>query len=135
MKSIRQWFDNGEAGLSVAELGNGDAGVDWLRVIPFLFMHLACVSVIFVGISPIAVIVAVALYLIRMFAITAFYHRYFSHKSFKTSRTVQFIFAFIGATATQRGPLWWAAHHRPPSRPRAGPHPAPACASERSCAD
>lgn len=112
MKSIRQWFDNGEADLSVAELGNADTGVDWLRVIPFLIMHLACLAVIFVGISSIAVAVAVALYLIRMFAITAFYHRYFSHKSFKTSRTVQFVFAFIGATATQRGPLWWAAHHR-----------------------
>ena len=112
MKSIRQWFDNGEADLSVAELGNADTGVDWLRVIPFLIMHMACLAVIFVGISSIAVAVAVALYLIRMFAITAFYHRYFSHKSFKTSRTVQFVFAFIGATATQRGPLWWAAHHR-----------------------
>ena len=78
MKSIRQWFDNGEADLSVAELGNADTGVDWLRVIPFLIMHLACLAVIFVGISSIAVAVAVALYLIRMFAITAFYHRYFS---------------------------------------------------------
>lgn len=51
MKSIRQWFDNGEADLSVAELGNADTGVDWLRVIPFLIMHLACLAVIFVGIS------------------------------------------------------------------------------------
>jgi stearoyl-CoA desaturase (delta-9 desaturase) len=47
-----------------------------------------------------------------MFAITAFYHRYFAHKSFKTSRPVQFIFAVIGAASTQRGPIWWAAHHR-----------------------
>ena len=47
-----------------------------------------------------------------MFAITAFYHRYFSHKSFRTSRTVQFLFAFLGSSAGQRGPLWWAAHHR-----------------------
>ncbi|HDZ16046.1 MAG TPA: acyl-CoA desaturase, partial [Methylophaga aminisulfidivorans] len=49
---------------------------------------------------------------IRMFAITAFYHRYFAHKSFETSRFCQFLFAVIGASATQRGPLWWAAHHR-----------------------
>jgi stearoyl-CoA desaturase (delta-9 desaturase) len=47
-----------------------------------------------------------------MFAITGFYHRYFSHKTFKTSRFVQLLFAMIGATAVQRGPLWWAAHHR-----------------------
>ena len=47
-----------------------------------------------------------------MFAITAFYHRYFSHKSFKTNRFWQFIFAVMGASAAQRGPLWWASHHR-----------------------
>jgi stearoyl-CoA desaturase (delta-9 desaturase) len=47
-----------------------------------------------------------------MFAVTGFYHRYFSHRTFKTSRLAQFIFAIIGLTAIQRGPLWWAAHHR-----------------------
>ena len=112
MKSIRQWFDNGEASFSAAHAANADNGIDWLRVIPFIVMHLACLAVIFVGISTVAVVTAISLYLIRMFAITAFYHRYFSHKSFKTSRSIQFLFAVIGATATQRGPLWWAAHHR-----------------------
>jgi stearoyl-CoA desaturase (delta-9 desaturase) len=47
-----------------------------------------------------------------MFALTAFYHRYFSHRTFRTSRALQFLFAMIGATCVQRGPLWWAAHHR-----------------------
>jgi stearoyl-CoA desaturase (delta-9 desaturase) len=47
-----------------------------------------------------------------MFAITGFYHRYFSHKAFKTNRFWQFLFAVIGNAAVQRGPLWWAAHHR-----------------------
>jgi stearoyl-CoA desaturase (delta-9 desaturase) len=47
-----------------------------------------------------------------MFAITGFYHRYFSHKTFKTSRPVQFIFAVLGNSSMQRGPLWWAANHR-----------------------
>jgi stearoyl-CoA desaturase (delta-9 desaturase) len=47
-----------------------------------------------------------------MFAITGFYHRYFSHRTFKTSRVGQFIFALLGAAAVQRGPIWWAAHHR-----------------------
>jgi stearoyl-CoA desaturase (delta-9 desaturase) len=47
-----------------------------------------------------------------MFAITGFYHRYFSHRTFKTSRAGQFIFGLLGASAVQRGPVWWAAHHR-----------------------
>jgi stearoyl-CoA desaturase (delta-9 desaturase) len=85
---------------------------DWLRAIPFLIVHVACFAVFFVGWSPIAVFTAVFLYVLRMFAITGFYHRYFSHRTFKTSRWFQFVFAVIGNAAAQRGPLWWAAHHR-----------------------
>src|SRR6267142_2461842 len=47
-----------------------------------------------------------------MFAITAGFHRYFSHRSYKTGRVFQFVLAWIGASATQKGPLWWAANHR-----------------------
>lgn len=86
--------------------------VDWIRVLPFIGVHLACFAVIWVGWSPAAVGVAVTLFVVRMFAITGFYHRYFSHRSFSTSRVAQFVFAVLGATAAQRGPLWWAAHHR-----------------------
>ncbi|MDO8827823.1 acyl-CoA desaturase [Methylophaga sp.] len=112
MKSIRKWFDNGETNFSAESVYTEDAGIDWLRVVPFIVLHLACLAVLVVGVSTVAVVTAVVLYLVRMFAITAFYHRYFAHKSFKTSRPVQFLFALIGASATQRGPLWWAAHHR-----------------------
>ena len=86
--------------------------IDWLRVLPFLLMHVACLAVFLVGWSPVAVAVALGLYVLRMLAITGFYHRYFSHKAFRTSRPVQFVFAVLGASAVQRGPLWWAAHHR-----------------------
>jgi stearoyl-CoA desaturase (delta-9 desaturase) len=86
--------------------------VDWARVLPFLAMHVACLAVIWVGFSCAAVAVSLALYLLRMFAITGFYHRYFSHRTFKTSRAGQFIFGLLGASAVQRGPIWWAAHHR-----------------------
>ena len=51
-------------------------------------------------------------YALRMFAITGFYHRYFSHCAFRTSRPAQFAFACLGASAAQRGPLWWVSHHR-----------------------
>ncbi|MEF8793091.1 acyl-CoA desaturase [Thiohalorhabdus sp.] len=78
----------------------------------FVGFHLACLGVIWVGISATAVAVAGALYLLRMGFITAFYHRYFSHRAFRTSRLFQFLMALAGCTAAQRGPLWWAGHHR-----------------------
>jgi stearoyl-CoA desaturase (Delta-9 desaturase) len=86
--------------------------IDWWRVLPFVALHLALVALFWVGWSPFAVVFAILMYVVRMFAITGFYHRYFAHKTFQTSRIAQFIFALIGATAVQRGPLWWAAHHR-----------------------
>lgn len=102
------WFDS-QAGVDTQSVRDG---VDWARILPFLAMHLVCLGVIWVGVSPIALGVAVGLYFLRMFAITGFYHRYFSHRTFKTSRSAQFIFAVLGAAAVQRGPIWWAAHHR-----------------------
>lgn len=78
----------------------------------FILMHLACLGAFFVGVSPVALGVGLALYFIRMFAITAFYHRYFSHRSYQTSRLAQFLFGCLGATSAQQGPLWWAEKHR-----------------------
>lgn len=86
--------------------------VNWERTVAFVFLHLGCLVVLFVGISPVAVTAALFLYVIRMFAVTGFYHRYFSHRTFKTSRFGQFLFAVWGNTTMQRGPLWWAATHR-----------------------
>jgi stearoyl-CoA desaturase (delta-9 desaturase) len=86
--------------------------VDWVRVVPFIAVHVACLGVLWVGWSVAAVAVAAGLYVVRMFAITGFYHRYFSHRTFTTSRVAQFVFALLGASSAQRGPLWWAAHHR-----------------------
>ena len=97
---------------SVALAAPVDRRVEWVRVLPFLLMHVACGLVIVVGWSPVAVGVAVGLYVVRMFGVTAFYHRYFSHRTFRAGRVVQFLGACLGASATQRGPLWWAAHHR-----------------------
>ena len=108
LQTIKNWFD------SYAEAGGVENSEkpNWLRVIPLLILHFACASVIWVGWSPVALIVAIVFYAIRMVGITAFYHRYFAHKSFKTGRVTQFVFALIGSAATQRGPLWWASHHR-----------------------
>lgn len=78
----------------------------------YLLLHVACLGVFWVGVSPVALWVAAGLYVLRMFAITAFYHRYFSHRAFTAGRGAQFVFAVLGNSAAQRGPLWWAAHHR-----------------------
>jgi stearoyl-CoA desaturase (delta-9 desaturase) len=75
-------------------------------------MHVMCLAVIWVGWSWPAVAVAGLLYALRVFALTGFYHRYFSHRAFKTSRFCQFLFGALACSAVQRGPLWWAAHHR-----------------------
>ena len=92
--------------------------------LPILTIHLICLCVIWTGWSWTAVGVAFALYWVRMFAITAFYHRYFSHRTFRTHRAVQFFFGLIGASSAQRGPLWWAAHHREHHR-HSDEHPDP----------
>lgn len=84
----------------------------FLSAVPYLVLHGGCLGVIWVGWSPFAVGAAIALYVVRMFAVTAFYHRYFSHRSFRTSRPAQFLFAVLASTAMQRGALWWAASHR-----------------------
>lgn len=91
---------------------NQKNGVDWFGSIPFVLFHLICFGIIWVGWSPCAVIAAVFLYLVRMFAITAFYHRYFSHRAFTTNRFFAFIFALLACSTMQNGPLWWAAVHR-----------------------
>lgn len=107
--AIVRWFDTS----ATDPVDDTEARrIDWVRVVPFIGLHLACLGVIWVGVSWFAVGVAIALYALRMFAITGFYHRYFSHKAFRTSRPVQFLFGVVGASSVQRGPLWWAAHHR-----------------------
>jgi stearoyl-CoA desaturase (delta-9 desaturase) len=108
--ALRRWFDARAAeNVSAPE---SSRRVDWPRVLPFVLMHAGCLGVLAVGASPVAVGVAAALFALRMFAITAFYHRYFAHRAFRASRAVQFAFAVLGASAVQRGPLWWASHHR-----------------------
>ena len=82
------------------------------RVLPFVIVHLTCFAIFWVDVQPIDWIICGALYVIRMFGITAGFHRYFSHRSFKTSRAFQFFLAFLGQSSAQRGVLWWAAKHR-----------------------
>ena len=86
--------------------------VDWIRNLPYFFMHAACLGVLWVGFTWTAAAVALTLYVVRMFFITGFYHRYFCHRTYRVSRPMQAVMAVCGLTCVQRGPLWWAAHHR-----------------------
>jgi stearoyl-CoA desaturase (delta-9 desaturase) len=84
-----------------------------VETLPFCLTHLAALAgALYVGATPALVGLALALYVVRMFFITAAYHRYFAHRSYKTSRAFQFLLALGGTTAAQRGVLWWAGHHR-----------------------
>jgi stearoyl-CoA desaturase (Delta-9 desaturase) len=85
----------------------------WLVSLPFYLVHVAAVvGVAMVGWSWKGVALAVALYYVRMFGVTGGYHRYFSHRTYRTSRAFQFVLAVLAQTSIQKGALWWAAHHR-----------------------
>jgi stearoyl-CoA desaturase (Delta-9 desaturase) len=87
--------------------------IRWANNVPFWAVHVAAVvGVAYLGWSWTGLALALGFYALRMFAITGGYHRYFSHRSYKTSRAFQFVLALLGVTAVQKGPLWWASHHR-----------------------
>jgi len=83
----------------------------WFGPLPFFAVHFACIAAFFLNFHWSYLIVCLALYYVRMFFVTAGYHRYFSHRSFKTSRFFQFVMALMATTSTQKGVLWWAANH------------------------
>jgi stearoyl-CoA desaturase (delta-9 desaturase) len=85
---------------------------DWISGIPFFAIHLAPIAAVFTVVTWQDWLLCAVLYVVRMFCITAGYHRYFSHRSFRTGRVFQFLLALGATTAAQKGPLWWAGHHR-----------------------
>ena len=90
----------------------GHDDIVYPSALPFALVHLGCFAAIWTGVTLQAVIICIALYVLRMVAIGAGYHRYFSHRSFATSRVFQFILAFLAQSSTQKSVLWWAAIHR-----------------------
>jgi len=110
--SIVNFLDSDYFPEGAANVRNMPERFEFSRSVPFIILHVGCLGVIWTGWSPAAVATAVVLYFVRMFAITGIYHRYFCHRAYRTSRPVQFLFALLGLTAVQRGPLWWAAVHR-----------------------
>jgi stearoyl-CoA desaturase (delta-9 desaturase) len=85
---------------------------DWVGGVPFALCHVALLGAIWSGVTLESVILCLALLFVRTWAVTAGYHRYFSHRAFRTSRAFQLVLALLAETSAQKGALWWAAHHR-----------------------
>jgi stearoyl-CoA desaturase (delta-9 desaturase) len=84
-----------------------------LKTYPFWLIHLAAiVGVAMVGLSWKGVAITATYYFLGMFFVTGGYHRYFSHRTYRTSRLFQFLIAFGAQATAQKGVLWWASHHR-----------------------
>jgi stearoyl-CoA desaturase (Delta-9 desaturase) len=89
-----------------------DERIKWRTSLPFIAVHLVPLAIFFTGVTTRAVLLFAGCYAVRLLCITAGYHRYFSHRSYRVSRPVQFLLALVGSSAAQKGPLWWAGEHR-----------------------
>ncbi|MGH9138560.1 MAG: acyl-CoA desaturase [Acidimicrobiales bacterium] len=89
-----------------------DEQVAWRSSLPFIACHFIPLAAFWTGVTTTSVVLLVALYLTRVFFITAGYHRYFAHRAYRLGRIPQLVMAFGGLTAVQKGPLWWAGNHR-----------------------
>jgi stearoyl-CoA desaturase (delta-9 desaturase) len=85
---------------------------EWLGAAPLIAVHIAALGVFWTGMSAGTWVLCAVLYFTRMFGVTGGYHRYFSHRTYKMGRVMQFLMALLAQSGSQRGVLWWAAHHR-----------------------
>ena len=83
-----------------------------IPTIVYWTIHAGCLVAFYTGVGAVEIALCLGLFWARLFGITAGYHRYFAHKTFKTSRAFQFFLAILGCAAVQKGPLWWAGGHR-----------------------
>ncbi|MGB5268717.1 MAG: hypothetical protein WBN30_19155, partial [Polyangiales bacterium] len=84
----------------------------WKSATPFVLSHLAVLGAFWSGVTWTAVVLCFVLLFVRLWGITAGYHRYFAHRTYKTGRVFQFVLAVLAQSSSQKGVLWWAAHHR-----------------------
>src|SRR5215510_11807000 len=85
--------------------------LDYLAISQFVVLHAGCLLFFWAGVSWVAIAACLVFYCLRIFAVSAGYHRYFSHRSYKTNLIFLFILAVVGCMSNQKGPVWWAAHH------------------------
>lgn len=97
---------------TVSERAGASPRLSYPRLLAFFGLHLGCLAAFWTGVPRSALVLCAGIYVLQLLAVTVGYHRYFSHKAFRTSRTMQFALAFWAQTSLQKGVLWWAAHHR-----------------------
>lgn len=86
---------------------------DHVIIVWYVVLHVATIGGLWLApFTAEAAIVFAVSYCSRMFGVSAGYHRYFGHRSFKTSRPFQFMLALLAMSSAQRGVLWWASWHR-----------------------
>jgi stearoyl-CoA desaturase (delta-9 desaturase) len=90
----------------------GHDDIMYPSAVPFVLVHLACFGAIWTGVTWQALVMGFVLYWVRIFAIGAGYHRYFSHRAYSTSRAFQFVLAVLSQSTSQKSVLWWASKHR-----------------------
>lgn len=98
--------------MSEVSFESNERKMNWPGSAAFALTHLAVFGAIWTGVTWQAAVACAVLFFVRLWGVTAGYHRYFSHRTYKTSRVFQFILAFIAQSSAQKGALWWAAHHR-----------------------
>jgi stearoyl-CoA desaturase (delta-9 desaturase) len=94
------------------EAGDRHDDIIYPSAIPFVLVHIACLGAIWSGVTWQSLVLCAAMYWLRIFAIGAGYHRYFSHRAYATGRIFQLVLAFLAQSSAQKSVLWWAAKHR-----------------------
>ena len=100
------------ASTPVADAPKKKLNLSLTEVVPFALCHVVILGAFYMGVTWQAWALCFGLLFVRMWGVTAGYHRYFSHRTYKTSRVFQFLLAFLAQTTAQKGVLWWASHHR-----------------------
>jgi stearoyl-CoA desaturase (delta-9 desaturase) len=111
--------DRGKLSPLVAKRGRGyqilagdDGGYRRLGALPYAMVHVLALGWLWTGINARAVACFSVLYVLRVLGVTVGYHRYFSHRAFRTSRGFQFVLALLAECTAQKGVLWYVSHHR-----------------------
>ena len=94
------------------QIFGGEAGYQRLGAIPYALVHVAAFAWIWTGVTTRAAVSFAVLYAVRILGVTVAHHRYFAHRTFRTSRAFQLVLAFVAECATQKGVLWYTSQHR-----------------------